>query len=105
MCRTTDSDSVVHLFSGFITVHYMASKKSGFCKRVAFKCMEHFLTCGLQTCLLDVKYLFVYFPGFTGTNCEVNIDDCRNHQCQNGATCIDGIEEYTCRCTQHWKGR
>ena len=64
-----------------------------------------FLTCGLQTCLLDVKYLFVYFPGFTGTNCEVNIDDCRNHQCQNGATCIDGIEEYTCRCTQHWKGR
>ena len=49
--------------------------------------------------------LYSYLIGFTGTNCEINIDDCRNNECQNGAVCVDGIEEYTCQCTPQWTGK
>ena len=30
--------------------------------------------------------------------CE-NIDDCVPNPCEHGATCVDGVEEYTCLCT------
>ena len=34
------------------------------------------------------SYLCECAPGYTGVNCEVNIDDCAgNTQCQNGSTC------------------
>lgn len=47
-----------------------------------------------------------YIPvGFTGTNCEVNIDDCPGHICQNGAICIDGINTYTCQCPPTYTGQ
>ena len=26
-------------------------------------------------------YLFLYKDGFTGHNCDINIDDCVNHDC------------------------
>lgn len=37
-------------------------------------------------------------PGFAGSLCEVNIDDCAEHQCQNGAMCVDGVNSYRCVC-------
>lgn len=37
-------------------------------------------------------------PGFAGALCEINIDDCGQHQCQNGAMCVDGINSYKCLC-------
>lgn len=43
-------------------------------------------------------YNFCFVSGFRGGNCEENIDDCPGHQCHNGATCIDGINTYTCQC-------
>ena len=30
------------------------------------------------------------------------INDCEGHECLNGATCVDGINSYTCTCpTSH----
>lgn len=40
--------------------------------------------------------------GFEGKFCEVNTDDCKlpsGNPCQNGGTCIDGINRYDCNCT------
>lgn len=37
-------------------------------------------------------------PGFAGPLCETNLDDCIDHQCQNGAACIDGVNSYRCVC-------
>lgn len=42
--------------------------------------------------------------GFTGLDCEINPDDCVRHQCQNGATCLDGLGTYSCLCPKTWKG-
>uniref|UniRef100_A0A672LH60 Si:ch73-281k2.5 n=1 Tax=Sinocyclocheilus grahami TaxID=75366 RepID=A0A672LH60_SINGR len=47
----------------------------------------------------------IYSHSFNGTNCEVNIDDCPNHRCQNGATCMDGVNTYNCQCPPEWTGQ
>jgi hypothetical protein len=33
-----------------------------------------------------------------------DIDDCVNATCQNGATCLDGVNEYTCQCAEGYTG-
>ncbi|NXC48749.1 CRUM1 protein, partial [Penelope pileata] len=37
-------------------------------------------------------------PGFTGVECAVNINECEEGPCKNGAVCEDGIADYTCHC-------
>lgn len=46
-----------------------------------------------------------FVPGFNGTNCENNIDDCPGHQCANGGTCMDGVNTYNCQCPPEWTGK
>ncbi|XP_068693084.1 von Willebrand factor D and EGF domain-containing protein-like isoform X2 [Montipora foliosa] len=43
--------------------------------------------------------------GFTGDgkNCR-DINDCANHTCANGASCVDGINSYSCNCTTGFTG-
>lgn len=43
--------------------------------------------------------------GFTGANCQVNIDDCASSPCQNAGTCQDGVNDYTCSCTLGYTGK
>ena len=42
--------------------------------------------------------------GFHATFCEVNVDDCQDHGCENGATCVDGVGNYTCLCSPDYTG-
>lgn len=37
-------------------------------------------------------------PGYTGQNCEIEINECQSHPCQNGGTCIDLVGHYICSC-------
>ncbi|KAF7646065.1 hypothetical protein LDENG_00194150 [Lucifuga dentata] len=32
------------------------------------------------------------------------MDDCQDHGCENGATCVDGVGNYTCLCPPHFTG-
>ena len=43
--------------------------------------------------------------GFVGQNCSTNVDDCANHMCQNGGTCRDGVNKYTCQCPPEFTGK
>lgn len=45
------------------------------------------------------------FLGYTGKDCETNINDCPGNLCQNGATCIDGMNTYTCHCPPSYTGK
>jgi len=38
------------------------------------------------------------------TMCKRWFDDCRNHRCQNGASCRDGRRSYTCLCPVGYTG-
>ena len=33
-----------------------------------------------------------------------DINDCVNHTCLNGGSCVDGANNYTCRCVAGFKG-
>ena len=43
-------------------------------------------------------------PGFSGTNCEVNINECAPIPCQHGGVCSDGIASYSCACADGYSG-
>ncbi|XP_065321637.1 protein crumbs-like isoform X2 [Gordionus sp. m RMFG-2023] len=43
-------------------------------------------------------------PGFNGTNCDINIDDCVSNPCLHGA-CIDRINDFQCACDSGYEGK
>ena len=43
--------------------------------------------------------------GFEGLTCQVNFDDCEDNDCENGATCVDGVNNYTCLCPPLYAGQ
>lgn len=43
--------------------------------------------------------------GFEGPTCQTNADDCEDHDCENGATCVDGVNNYTCFCPPYYTGQ
>ena len=40
----------------------------------------------------------------SGINCQIDIDECEGDPCQNGATCVDGVDMYTCTCRPGYTG-
>ena len=35
---------------------------------------------------------------------SLDIDDCNQNPCENGGTCTDGVNDYTCDCIEGWQG-
>ncbi|MFY9824868.1 MAG: calcium-binding EGF-like domain-containing protein [Thermoanaerobaculia bacterium] len=42
-------------------------------------------------------------PGFTGPNCDIDIDECASSPCVNG-DCTDHVNGYSCTCPPGWTG-
>ena len=43
-------------------------------------------------------------PGYTGTDCETNIDDCVNRNCSGNGVCVDGVNSFSCECVSGFTG-
>ena len=43
--------------------------------------------------------------GWSGKDCQTDIDNCKANPCQNGATCVDGIGFYKCECMDGFNGK
>ncbi|XP_022085321.1 protein crumbs-like isoform X2 [Acanthaster planci] len=71
---------------------------------------EDFDECSLNPCLngecenLDNNYQCTCSPGFNGTNCEMNIDECDPDPCLMNSTCVDGINGFNCTCLPGYNG-
>ena len=48
--------------------------------------------------LLGVDYICQCADGYTGSRCEVNINDCQSSVCPNNSMCVDGVNSYQCIC-------
>ena len=35
---------------------------------------------------------------------SIDTDECASSPCQNGGTCTDGVDAYTCACVSGWEG-
>ncbi|NXH11671.1 CUBN protein, partial [Bucco capensis] len=56
-------------------------------------------------CLVVVSgYFCLCSPGWTGSNCTENIDECLSQPCHNGGTCTDAVNSYSCECPSAWTG-
>lgn len=44
-------------------------------------------------------------PGYSGSNCKTNINECASDPCLNGGECSDGRNSYTCNCLAGTSGR
>ena len=52
--------------------------------------------------MITTTFLHIFF--FPGLDCETDIDECAHAQCENGATCQDGVAEFTCQCIPGYTG-
>lgn len=43
-------------------------------------------------------------PGYTGTYCQIDINECLSMPCSNNATCVDRINSYECKCPSGYTG-
>lgn len=66
--------------------------------------------CSLNPCTHDgicedfySYYLCTCAKGWTGTHCEINIDECVSNPCVHG-NCSDGIDLYKCMCDPGFQG-
>lgn len=54
--------------------------------------------------LLLMPELFIVWIGFTGIQCEININECEPNPCLNGGTCQDLINGFMCSCANGFSG-
>lgn len=48
----------------------------------------------------------ILLTGYSGVLCEVNIDDCKQNNCNpDTSQCVDQINSYTCNCLPGWTGK
>lgn len=49
-------------------------------------------------------YTCTCVPGFSGLQCQTNINECASTPCKNGGTCLDSTNGYSCTCVAGWSG-
>jgi len=43
--------------------------------------------------------------GWTGTNCSVQVNECKENPCLNDGRCVDLENDFSCQCTQGFTGK
>ena len=53
---------------------------------------------------LENDYRCLCPAGFTGKNCQINVDDCQSNPCMNNGVCMDKVSSYQCVCQTGFYG-
>uniref|UniRef100_A0A7M4F227 EGF-like domain-containing protein n=1 Tax=Crocodylus porosus TaxID=8502 RepID=A0A7M4F227_CROPO len=81
------------------------------CQQRYNPCDPHYNPCiNNSTCLAQADASATLFArcscqhGFSGSQCEVDINECSSRPCKNNATCLDLINRFSCNCTPGYYG-
>ena len=55
-------------------------------------------TCGVNCDIQNATICKTCLPGFGGTHCSINIDDCAGVTCDRHMTCMDELNMHSCMC-------
>ena len=65
-------------------------------------------------CLVSLSHMLIlaqsdgYYcecdPGWTGHNCDNDINECHSNPCRNSGTCVDTINGFYCECAAGFTG-
>ena len=59
---------------------------------------------GKGTCVDGIgEYTCTCYPGYTGRDCGIDINECESNPCLNGQ-CVDLVNEYACQCREGFTG-
>ena len=50
------------------------------------------------------SYRCVCQSGYSGQNCDTNVNECASNPCQNGGSCMDRVNGYQCQCSDSYTG-
>lgn len=50
-------------------------------------------------------YLYVCLGSVAGSLCEAEVNECSSSPCQNGGTCVDKVNYFTCSCADGYTGQ
>ena len=75
-------------------------------ENVTYPCSNFSTPCSGQGRCIDiseVEYRCICTPGYNGTDCEQNIDDCHSNPCFHG-NCTDKVNGFNCSCDEGYDG-
>lgn len=55
-------------------------------------------------CSFTLALCVVSIAGYSGSNCQTEINECASGGCMNGATCTDYLNSYSCNCITGFTG-
>ena len=85
--------------------YYMTTNLIICCYPDINECIPSFDPCINGICTnSNGSYQCACVAGYTGVNCQTNINECHSNPCLHSSTCIDGINMYTCNCSNGYTG-
>ncbi|XP_078575910.1 uncharacterized protein LOC144861769 [Branchiostoma floridae x Branchiostoma japonicum] len=88
------------------TYHLCSEEHNYVCESGYSPCQPNLCQNGgnCSSCFGDSRVVCDCLPGYTGSMCETDIDECASSPCMNGATCVDGVNSFSCTCNRGYTG-